>query len=589
MDINFTNVTFRVEDKKLGYKKIIKGVTGQFKSGELTAIMGPSGAGKTSLLNILTGYQKTGVEGVIRCTNGLKTKEGARQYKKESCYILQDDHLMAFFTVEEIMYSTTKLKIDGLSHSEATYLIDNILNTLGLNKQKKTPCGNLSGGQRKRLSVALELIDDPPIMFLDEPTTGLDISSSNQCVAMLKYLASKGRTIICTIHQPSAPLYISFNQVYVMAQGKCVYQGPPLNTLPFLASLGFICPQYHNPADFLLEVTNCEYGDCIDKLAIAAKEPHWRDSIMSEETKTKKGAILTHKESTYCFPSVLCSRKTPPEWKIFWILLQKQIIFLYRDWTVSRLKLLLHLLVGIFLGVTFQNSGYDGSKTITNISFFLVSVVYLSYTSLMPAVLRFPSEMSIIRKEHFNRWYKLRTYYIAFLTADIPMQMLFTLAYTIGSYIISSQPLEFSRFFMVLLIQSMVAMTAAGLGLVYGTLCNPINGTFMAAITTALLFSVAGFLCLFPHMNRVMYFIANFSFMSFSMEGLLQAVYGNNRGPLICPEEKDYCMYTQPRELLQDVGMDKLPFWVDFGWLMFNLIIFRVVAFCTLKRKLNNV
>ncbi|XP_037826696.1 ATP-binding cassette sub-family G member 1-like [Lucilia sericata] len=346
IDIEFKDLTYKVKVPKQKEKKtVLKGISGKFASGQLTAIMGPSGAGKSSLMNILTGFTKTGVSGTINFGNAPKAR-------KLCCYIMQDDHFYSLFTVEETMMLATSLKISSncMSLKEKKLLIEQILDRLKLSNTKHTRCNRLSGGQMKRLSIALELIDNPAILFLDEPTTGLDSSSSFDTIQLLQLLANEGRTIVCTIHQPSSNIYNLFNQIYVMSRGYCTYQGSPGRTVDYLKSVGLECPAYHNPADFLLECVNGDYGDYTDSLAQAALLPQWRHDYYDEQSvsstlhnvqivrmsdtsrqfEDKKSLSLSNAVNKHMYP--------PPEWMRLWLLIGRCHVQIFRDWVCKSWK-----------------------------------------------------------------------------------------------------------------------------------------------------------------------------------------------------------------------------------------------------------
>ncbi|CAG9785747.1 unnamed protein product [Diatraea saccharalis] len=150
-------------------RRILHNVSGEFRSGEVTCILGPSGSGKTTLLNILAGYMSNGVTGRVT-VNGHH--RDMRVFKKLSSYIMQDDMLQPRLTVLELMVVAANLKLgEKLGRAEKELIVEEILQTLGLWEHRHTRSEHLSGGQSKRLSVALELVNNPPIIFLDEPTT----------------------------------------------------------------------------------------------------------------------------------------------------------------------------------------------------------------------------------------------------------------------------------------------------------------------------------------------------------------------------------------------------------------------------------
>lgn len=136
------------------------------------------------------------------------------------------------------------------SYSKKQQILEETLISLKLQDRRTNRAQQLSGGERKRLSIALELVSKPNILFLDEPTSGLDEISALQCIRLLRQLALEGRTIVCTIHQPSPIMLSNFNHIYMMIKGQCVYQGNPNALVDFLQQNGYECPKTYSPTDY---------------------------------------------------------------------------------------------------------------------------------------------------------------------------------------------------------------------------------------------------------------------------------------------------------------------------------------------------
>jgi ABC-type multidrug transport system ATPase subunit/pSer/pThr/pTyr-binding forkhead associated (FHA) protein len=201
---------------------------------ELVALMGPAGAGKTTLLKALNGYTPPDTGQVL--FNGEDLYVNQERFRLQIGYVPQDDILHSQLTVKEALYFTAKLRTD-LRDDEIATRIQQVLTDLNIDDIGDRLIGSperkvISGGQRKRVNIAMELLSDPSTLFLDEPTSGLSSYDAAQVVHLLRRLADSGKTIICTIHQPSVDIFKEFDALMLVARdkgdnaGMLVYFGP---------------------------------------------------------------------------------------------------------------------------------------------------------------------------------------------------------------------------------------------------------------------------------------------------------------------------------------------------------------------------
>ncbi|XP_059049583.1 ATP-binding cassette subfamily G member 4 [Achroia grisella] len=589
VDISFTNITCTVSlGFNKGSKQILHSVNGRFRPRKLIAIMGPSGAGKSTLLDVLSGYRISGVGGAVYINGRGRIM---KNFKKMSCYIQQDDRLQGLLTVGENMALAADLKLPTtMDVYDKGEVIENILSNLGLYEHINTRGSQLSGGQKKRLSIALELINNPLIMFLDEPTTGLDSSSCTQVVQLCQKLAHQGRTIVCTVHQPSASLFRVFDHVYVLAAGQCLYQGTTEKLVPYLENARIPCPIYHNPADYVIELASGEYGE---------------DKIKYLKSKTDNGRSLEWLDEPDTIPSMEALRKLHPlcelrnldpgssveetsQWNQGSVLIRRGFLKAKRDSTMTHLRVMVNIVVGLMLGVLFINAGNEGSRVLDNYNLLFAILMHHMMSPMMLTILTFPAEMSILSKEHFNRWYSLGSYYVSITIVDLPISVVSCALFSVIVYTMSGQPLDMNRFLMFFVISLYTVLVAQSFGLMIGAAFNVVNGTFLGPTFSVPMMMFAGFGVTLRDLPSYLYWGSYVSYLRYGLEGFIDAIYGNDREKLEC-EEALYCHYRLPETFLKDIAMVPNMFWWDVMALTIFLVVLRTAAFILLKWKLTAV
>ncbi|KAM6592401.1 hypothetical protein CsatA_000104 [Cannabis sativa] len=243
---------------------LLNDISGQAMRGEIMAIMGPSGAGKSTFLDALAGRIAQGsLEGSVR----IDGKPVTTSYmKRVSSYVMQDDQLFPMLTVFETFMFAAEVRLPpSISTPEKKKRVHELLAQLGLQSATHTYIGDegrrgVSGGERRRVSIGIDIIHKPSLLFLDEPTSGLDSTSAYSVVEKVKDIARGGSIVLMTIHQPSFRIQILLDRITVLARGRLVYMGSPNGLSAYLDGFGRPVPDTENNLEYLLDVIK-EYDE----------------------------------------------------------------------------------------------------------------------------------------------------------------------------------------------------------------------------------------------------------------------------------------------------------------------------------------
>ncbi|KAI1812399.1 hypothetical protein GGS20DRAFT_23536 [Poronia punctata] len=402
-------------------RPILQNVTGSIEHGSLTAVMGGSGAGKSTFVNVLMG--KTTNTGGVVAINNIPGK--IKRYKKLIGYVPQDDIVLPELTVYENMLHSARIRLPRTwADVDIRAHVESVVDCLELSHVRNSLVGSvgkpvISGGQRKRVSIGMELAAAPMAIFLDEPTSGLDATSASSIMRTLKAIARLGISVIVIIHQPRAEIFEMLDELILLGNGQTIYEGRGSEVQEYFENLGFQFPEHGNAGDVITDIVTGNgqiykgAGDVSKEALIAS----WASSRQSANIKSRHASSIPDRASVKKVTTIqreLLRQRGAPRLKQLWLCLRRAVLQQWRAKSTFWFEMGLASLSGILLGLA-QNSRkgilfkgiYNAPLEVLSVAsdfssapqLALLTAIAIGLVSGAPGVKVFSEEMLLYRRE----------------------------------------------------------------------------------------------------------------------------------------------------------------------------------------------
>ncbi|XP_045102401.1 protein white-like isoform X3 [Portunus trituberculatus] len=577
--------------KKKPKVHILKDVSGVCEGGQMLAIMGASGAGKTTLLNVLTyRTRKLEITGDIHI-NGRPVD--MRTIAGVSAYVQQEDLFTGVFTVEEQLHFNAQLRIGKeVSDAERKRRVAEVMTELGLNKCAKTNIGipgrikGISGGEKKRLAFACEMITNPLLLLCDEPTSGLDSFMAQSVVNAMKKMTELGKTVIATIHQPSSEVFAMFDRLLLLAEGRVAFLGTVQEAHRFFTRLEHPCPLNYNPGDHFIYTLAIRGGmeeECRQFVS------HACDSFRDGEGMEMRRYIDQAMQPPQGEDGLAKIRLPKSPYRASWF---NQFAAMTRRATLEQIRapvlLTVKLSQSLFFAIVFGLIYLDLDKdiitptSVANISGVLfVFVTNMSFSNMFPVVTTFSAEMPLFLREHWNGLYRTDVYFLTRNLVELPLFILSPFGFmAIAYYMVGLRP-GAEHFFLASFIIIIVANVAVSYG--YMISCLAKNYQTALVLSTPLTFPLllfGGFYMKPGTIPPYLDWLSYLSWFKYSFEAMTinQWIdWGNVTAMNTSVNLED--------KVMEKLGFDLDNLWVDIGAMLGLMVGYRIVAFLFLLSK----
>lgn len=529
--IRWNNINCSLSDKSSNSVRfLLRNVSGEAKPGRLLAIMGPSGSGKTTLLNVLAGQLTASARLHLNGLLEFNGKPSSRNTYKFA-YVRQEDLFFSQLTVRETLSLAIELQLPNItSTEERDGYVNNLLFKLGLVSCADTNVGDakvrgISGGEKKRLSLACELLASPSVIFADEPTTGLDAFQAEKVMETLQELALDGHTVICSIHQPRGSVYSKFDDIVLLTGGTLVYAGPARDEpLAYFSKFGYHCPDHVNPAEFLADLISIDYSSA--------------DSVYSSQ-KRIDGLVesFSHRLSTiiYATPITLddlsksrkrirmrtVAKKKGCWWKQFCLLLRRAWMQASRDAPTNKVRARMSIASAIIFGSVFWRMGKSQTSIQDRMGLLQVAAINTAMAALTKTVGVFPKERAIVDRERAKGSYSLGPYLFSKLLAESPIGAAFPLMFGAVLYPMARLHPTLMRFGKFCGIVTVESFAASAMGLTVGAMVPTTEAAMAVGPSLMTVFIVFGGYYVNPENTPIIFrWIPSVSLIRWAFQGL---------------------------------------------------------------------
>jgi len=593
--LGWSHLYYYVSIKKKGEKQklrrcLLDDVTGIAPPGHLLAIMGPSGAGKTSLLNALAGRLPRSNHGELQGDITVNGRPRDKFFRHMVGYVMQDDVFFSNLTVLETLTLAARLKLPKtMTREEKDEAVQKVIFALSLSQAMNTRIGGIgkggiSGGEKKRVNVATELITRAPILFLDEPTSNLDAFQALNVMNCLRRVASGGRAVVCTIHQPRSSIYALFDQLLLLSQGKIVYYGDAKDATKYFNRQGFVCPQHFNPADYFLDVISIEQKTPDMKAEGEARVHHLAEAYVAS------GAAGTYLAKLSELKHSAPQEGTHQEYQVGWfeqfsLLGKRAFRQLLRDRFGFIFEISVRLFFALLFGGMFWHLGNTQQAIQGTVGLLFFVLIQMTFSQMAAVQNTFPNEKSVIMRERQAKVYHVSAYYIAKFMAELALKLWSPILFAVIIYWMARLNPNASNFFVFLFILILVAMCGTSLGLFVSALAP--NATIAGSLGSLLIIVFilgGGFYENLTVMPVWMLWMQYVSFFRFAFEAVMINQFHNS--VYTCLPTDTQC-YTTGAQLLAYYGIpdDLGTMWMCIGILFLFIFAMHSAAFLILRFK----